>query len=1372
MSDEKAAGAIAYARIFPPIGITRIGNSTELDGYFIGPEWPGERRSADRLFRYKDPKGGVKRQAARFRIYGFDAEGKVIVELTAGNADIEWTVSLANRKASWFRFSGAHRAILHFQDPGHEPSASGLGEEDPDFDENTVRRDDFVFRNSSIGRPAHGGKWNRELRNELLTIDGGSQTISGVNQGHSPGQVGKWSFRGYFLKKNEVYLGELRTDSEGRVLVLGGRGISAGYDKNGDPDPNNWITHYANNDWWHDDTSDGLVSAIVKRKDGTPITMRGNARVICAPPDFAPDTSNLVTLFDAIQQAAVDYNLKSKELSNLLPDGKTEYHRDIEPILRRVQGYSWVSALGLRGHGPEKSGEFLTKGVIAVLSDPASAEGSRQRQAIFSMIRKPPRGDVDPVTDDKDPERIRQANMYFMPPLSGDEGTRVSGVPSKWLTVTRLQYEHLKRWAEDDFETGRATRKPLPIPPHDLQIQPEAITRSVLDRCVGGAFYPGIEMTAIVRVKELYEEAFRIAEGLGAGEITQHMACPWQADFFECNTNWWPGQRPDESVNEFDLAQVRAQFPTERAKGDLPKLLFPRQPWARGVDTVRPSMDHLVSSCLLEPRKGEHGKDYFVRQLGLFTDAWKNYIFAVPDGVPNPWRMQFLIQEDLDRFSSRHVQFRMPSPEEFLTTVPGTPNVSATLGELRAQWPAVPGEIKRSAGGFLDEYLDFAVKEFQVRLRHMLEPLAVESAGDLYGKLKELNENGAGDPPIEISLGTLPFAQFAFVELCQAVADMKYEDLNGTAGDNGMVKRWSSLGFVVERRFHKEGEEANVVYVETERSVYDGLQYRDYFHILMNIEKYPGFFEYSRNIVEYVLAKTQKLIESKDVANSAIIEKAFEYSPSTFAAKLEEIYEHFRKEGVATQPWLNDNTRQETIRWRLLRNAQFNQVDGSWLRFIADAGPIDEIHSVLFEVWSDEVGNGDPALHHGNLYTALLRSLGVYLPDLESAEYATSPLLREEDFFNPVFQLCISQHAKRYFAEILGMTLFLEWEVLDLVSGVKTLDYLGFDTQFWRMHVGIDNAASGHGAKARQAVELHLANVLNEGGEKALQAEWQRVWRGFVGFATAEVGYLDADGDVERRRPRKVANRMLDIVLRKAHYARLQHARRRLGPDRLNDLFDEPERLLTALQSSQWIKAGDPAESKLLNFLTTFDGPMYKVFNTLELNTWREWIEWLGREGSTGWATSYFSKEGSVVSLLRHLAATAASQAGHQRHTLEGSGHKPRDMASWFQEALKTNNYHSLMHALAHPGNGYLIPYAPETSNLVLEYLRADRPMGQALDRRFQDINNQIGRKIIVDWVVCGCPVNGKPSEGKPRFHPARVTTTTFVEALGKGSVH
>lgn len=42
----------------------------------------------------------MKRQAARFRVFGLDAESQVVRELTEKEAKIEWTVKLASTKAS------------------------------------------------------------------------------------------------------------------------------------------------------------------------------------------------------------------------------------------------------------------------------------------------------------------------------------------------------------------------------------------------------------------------------------------------------------------------------------------------------------------------------------------------------------------------------------------------------------------------------------------------------------------------------------------------------------------------------------------------------------------------------------------------------------------------------------------------------------------------------------------------------------------------------------------------------------------------------------------------------------------------------------------------------------------------------------------------------------------------------------------------------------------------------------------------------------------------------------------------------------------------------------------------------------------------
>ena len=73
--------SVVEARIHPSIGIARVGNSDE---FFVGPEVP--HATAPPHGGYRDAEGRLKRQAARFRIYGFDSGGNVVAELTASNA--------------------------------------------------------------------------------------------------------------------------------------------------------------------------------------------------------------------------------------------------------------------------------------------------------------------------------------------------------------------------------------------------------------------------------------------------------------------------------------------------------------------------------------------------------------------------------------------------------------------------------------------------------------------------------------------------------------------------------------------------------------------------------------------------------------------------------------------------------------------------------------------------------------------------------------------------------------------------------------------------------------------------------------------------------------------------------------------------------------------------------------------------------------------------------------------------------------------------------------------------------------------------------------------------------------------------------------
>src|SRR5918993_4944670 len=91
---------IVRAAIHPSIGVARVGNSD--DAFLIGPEVTDP--PPDPPGFYRDAAGKLKRQAARFRVYGLNAAGEAVAELTCDTAVIQWTVHLANKKAAWFEF--------------------------------------------------------------------------------------------------------------------------------------------------------------------------------------------------------------------------------------------------------------------------------------------------------------------------------------------------------------------------------------------------------------------------------------------------------------------------------------------------------------------------------------------------------------------------------------------------------------------------------------------------------------------------------------------------------------------------------------------------------------------------------------------------------------------------------------------------------------------------------------------------------------------------------------------------------------------------------------------------------------------------------------------------------------------------------------------------------------------------------------------------------------------------------------------------------------------------------------------------------------------------------------------------------------------
>lgn len=96
-------------KIFPSIGIARIGNSPE---WFVGPELPFPASPpVPPDGKYKDAQCRIRRQAQRFRLWGYFSDG-TNREVTAADGNIQWTVHLANKKAA---FRGEAGGLI---DPG------------------------------------------------------------------------------------------------------------------------------------------------------------------------------------------------------------------------------------------------------------------------------------------------------------------------------------------------------------------------------------------------------------------------------------------------------------------------------------------------------------------------------------------------------------------------------------------------------------------------------------------------------------------------------------------------------------------------------------------------------------------------------------------------------------------------------------------------------------------------------------------------------------------------------------------------------------------------------------------------------------------------------------------------------------------------------------------------------------------------------------------------------------------------------------------------------------------------------------------------------------------------------------------------------
>jgi L-Lysine epsilon oxidase N-terminal/L-lysine epsilon oxidase C-terminal domain len=500
---------------------------------------PGAVPPAGTVFR--DAHGAVARQAARFRIYGYDVNGKVVGEITSSDATIDWRVHLANRKAAWYKFT---RAL-------DIPEATS-----------TTRR------NSAVRGSA---------RNDLVLDAGLHSTSEGTPLELSATAMGV-----------NLFLGELLTDPDGRLVVLPGHGAARAW--TGGP-----VYTFANNDGWLDDIADGPVSARVTI--GSRVLEAESAWVISAPPNFAPGiATGWRTLHDLLEDTWVSAGLAGR-------GNRVSFRRHILPMFVRLARLQWVNAGILRDHGWKSPEDLSDPVLLAHLAD--ASDGNRPfRKAWANRFRNIDRGELAPNK---------------LPPILGD-AAGISASPRQRIGTTALQRYRLHKWVLGEFLSDGITEPPVVASVDRLPLgkRPGSLDRAALDACLGDAFVPGCEITWPMRHGIMWRAPYRLkvrrgaeppngsqltpAEAVAAngplagnfpGSVTRWMAIPWMTDTVDCRSGYhpsvdryldtfWPARVPNQVLTAADYAIVMNQSAPMAAR----KAAFRRRKsWLRSVVT-------------------------------------------------------------------------------------------------------------------------------------------------------------------------------------------------------------------------------------------------------------------------------------------------------------------------------------------------------------------------------------------------------------------------------------------------------------------------------------------------------------------------------------------------------------------------------------------------------------------------------------------------------------------------------------------------------------------------------------------------------------------------------------------------------------------
>lgn len=305
------------------------------------------------------------------------------------------------------------------------------------------------------------------------------------------------------------------------------------------------------------------------------------------------------------------------------------------------------------------------------------------------------------------------------------------------------------------------------------------------------------------------------------------------------------------------------------------------------------------------------------------------------------------------------------------------------------------------------------------------------------------------------------------------------------------------------------------------------------------------------------------------------------------------------------------STREYAEYW-LERAAPVKFVDGAWLaRLHHGWTPIElkQITRIAWQVFSEELGDGDLNRNLVQLYAKLLQSFGSKLPAGDAMEFIDLKVNPTDDacvWAAANVQLALGLFSDDFLPEILGFNLAYECVAFDTLVCSHELKELKLDPSYFNLHITIDNADSGHSAMALDAVFKFLKTSDIEDRNR----RWRRVQAGML--LVTQIPSIPSG-------PTPTELGVFGIFSRKLNSSNAAHqlCHGLIGGLRgmsLQAWMDPSEwekrkfRSARALANSRWVVRGEPSKSQFVKELA-WKGRMFGAFTNKEKVAVERWIQ-------------------------------------------------------------------------------------------------------------------------------------------------------------------